>query len=139
MLFGLNAVDELGRYAFGVLLPNIRDEFGLSTQGILTVVAFGFVGALILALPIGFWADRFNRVRIIVIAGILLFTFSILTAIAVTVVMLAIARAGSELGRGFNDPVHNSLIRRLLRHPRAAEGVCRPPVRQLRRPSTSGR
>ena len=110
VLFGLNAVDELGRYAFGVLLPNIRDEFGLSTQGILTVVAFGFVGALILALPIGYWADRFNRVVIIVIAGILLFTFTILTAIAVTVVMLAIARAGSELGRGFNDPVHNSLI-----------------------------
>jgi ABC-type branched-subunit amino acid transport system ATPase component/MFS family permease len=110
VLFGLNAVDELGRYAFGVLLPNIRDDFGLSTQGILTVVAFGFVGALILALPIGYWADRFNRVVILVIAGILLFTFTILTAIAVTVVMLAIARAGSELGRGFNDPVHNSLI-----------------------------
>jgi ABC-type branched-subunit amino acid transport system ATPase component/MFS family permease len=110
VLFGLNAVDELGRYAFGILLPNIRDEFGLSTQGILTVVAFGFVGALILALPIGYWADRFNRVVIIVIAGILLFTFTILTAIAVTVVMLAIARAGSELGRGLNDPVHNSLI-----------------------------
>jgi len=53
VLFGLNAVDELGRYAFGVLLPNIRDDFGLSTQGVLTVVAFGFVGALVLALPVG--------------------------------------------------------------------------------------
>ena len=110
VLFGLNAVDELGRYAFGVLLPNIRDDFGLSTQGILTVVAFGFVGALILALPIGFWADRFNRVYLIVIAGILLGSFTVLTALAVSVVMLAIARAGSELGRGFTDPVHNSLI-----------------------------
>src|SRR5262249_21429763 len=30
--------------------------------------------------------------------------------LAVTVVMLAIARAGSELGRGFKDPVHNSLL-----------------------------
>jgi ABC-type branched-subunit amino acid transport system ATPase component/predicted MFS family arabinose efflux permease len=110
VLFGLNAVDELGRFAFGVLLPNIRDDFGLSTQGVLTVVAFGFVGALVLALPIGFWGDRFNRVLLIVIAGILLGTFTILTALAVSVVMLAIARAGSELGRGFNDPVQNSLI-----------------------------
>ena len=84
MLFGLNAVDELGRSAFGVLLPNIRDDFGLSTQGILTVVAFGFVGALILALPIGFFGDRFNRIRIIVIAGIVLGTFTVLTALAVT-------------------------------------------------------
>jgi branched-chain amino acid transport system ATP-binding protein len=110
VLFGLNAVDELGRFAFGVLLPNIRDDFGLSTQGVLTVVAFGFVGALLLALPIGFWGDRFNRIHLIVIAGILLGAFTILTALAVTVVMLAIARAGSELGRGFNDPVQNSLI-----------------------------
>jgi ABC-type branched-subunit amino acid transport system ATPase component/predicted MFS family arabinose efflux permease len=110
VLFGLNAVDELGRYAFGVLLPNIRDDFGVSTQGILTVVAFGLIGGLVLALPIGFMADRLNRVHLIVIAGILLGAFSIMTAFAVTVVMLAIARAGSELGRGFNDPVHNSLI-----------------------------
>jgi ABC-type branched-subunit amino acid transport system ATPase component/predicted MFS family arabinose efflux permease len=110
VLFGLNAVDELGRFAFGVLLPNIRDDFGLSTQGVLTVVAFGFVGALVLALPIGFWGDRFNRILLIVIAGVLLGTFTILTALAVSVVMLAIARAGSELGRGFNDPVQNSLI-----------------------------
>ncbi|HEX3668683.1 MAG TPA: MFS transporter, partial [Acidimicrobiia bacterium] len=91
-------------------LPNIRDDFGLSTQGVLTVVAFGFVGALVLALPIGFWGDRFNRILLIVVAGILLGTFTILTALAVSVVMLAIARAGSELGRGFNDPVQNSLI-----------------------------
>jgi ABC-type branched-subunit amino acid transport system ATPase component/predicted MFS family arabinose efflux permease len=110
VLFGLNAADELGRYAFGVLLPNIRDDFGVSTQGILTVVAFGLVGGLILALPIGFLADRFNRIFLIATAGVLLATFSFLTAIAVTVVMLAIARAGSELGRGFNDPTHNSLI-----------------------------
>jgi ABC-type branched-subunit amino acid transport system ATPase component/MFS family permease len=110
VLFGLNAVDELGRYAFGILLPNIRDDFGVSTQGILTVVAFALVGGLVLALPIGYLADRFNRVTLIVIAGILLATFSVLTAAAVSVVMLAIARAGSELGRGFNDPVHNSLI-----------------------------
>jgi ABC-type branched-subunit amino acid transport system ATPase component/MFS family permease len=110
VLFGLNAVDELGRYAFGVLLPNIRDDFGVSTQGILTVVAFALVGGLILALPIGFWADRFNRIHIIIIAGIVLGSFTILTAFAVTIVMLAIARGGAELGRGFNDPVHNSLI-----------------------------
>ncbi len=110
VLFGLNAIDELGRFAFGVLLPNIRDDFGLSTQGVLTVVAFGFVGALVLALPIGYWGDRFNRILLIVIAGTLLGMFTILTALAISVVMLAIARAGSELGRGFNDPVQNSLI-----------------------------
>ncbi len=110
VLFGLNAADELDRTAFGVLLPNIRDDFGLNTQGILTVVSLSFIAALVLALPIGFWADRFNRVNIVVLAGVLWGVFSVLTGLAVTVVMLAIVRAGSGLGRAFNDPVHNSLI-----------------------------
>src|ERR671923_2523887 len=37
VLFGLNAVDELDRTAFAVLLPNIRDWFGLNltTLGII--------------------------------------------------------------------------------------------------------
>ena len=34
VLFGLNAVDELDRTAFGILLPNIRDEFGLDNTGV---------------------------------------------------------------------------------------------------------
>jgi len=110
VLFGLNAVDELDRTAFGVLLPNIRDDFGLNTQGILTVVSLSFVAALILALPIGFWADRYNRVNIVILAGVLWGVFSVLTGLAVSVVMLVIVRAGSGLGRAFNDPVHNSLI-----------------------------
>ena len=33
VLFGLNAVDELDRTAFAVLLPEIRDEFGLDLAG----------------------------------------------------------------------------------------------------------
>ncbi|MSV48194.1 MAG: hypothetical protein F2914_04160, partial [Actinobacteria bacterium] len=30
ILFGLNAADELDRTAFGILLPNVRDAFGMS-------------------------------------------------------------------------------------------------------------
>ena len=32
ILFGLNAVDELDRTAFGILLPDIRDAFGLDLR-----------------------------------------------------------------------------------------------------------
>ena len=39
ILFGLNAVDELDRTAFAILTPEIRDEFGLGFQGLLTLVA----------------------------------------------------------------------------------------------------
>ena len=37
ILFGLNAVDELDRTAFAILAPEIRDEFGLGFQGLLTL------------------------------------------------------------------------------------------------------
>ena len=110
VLFGLNAVDELDRTAFGVLLPEIRDHFGLSNQGILSVVAVSFIAALVLALPIGFYADRLHRTRIAVMGAAAWGVFSVLTGFATTVVMLSIARAGSGLGRAVNDPVHNSLV-----------------------------
>ncbi|MGH9015156.1 MAG: ATP-binding protein, partial [Acidimicrobiia bacterium] len=110
VLAGLNGADELDRTVFGVVLPEIRDEFGLSNRGILSVVALAFVAALLLALPVGFTADRLHRTRMAVVAGVLWGAFSVMTGFAVTVVMLGIARAGSGLGRGFNDPVHNSLI-----------------------------
>ncbi|MSV93289.1 MAG: hypothetical protein F2860_02385, partial [Actinobacteria bacterium] len=35
LLFGLNAVDELDRAAFGVLLPNIREHFNLDLSTML--------------------------------------------------------------------------------------------------------
>ncbi|HRE02247.1 MAG TPA: hypothetical protein PLV68_13170, partial [Ilumatobacteraceae bacterium] len=38
ILFGLNAVDELDRAAFGILLPEIREAFDLDLTGVLTLV-----------------------------------------------------------------------------------------------------
>jgi branched-chain amino acid transport system ATP-binding protein len=110
VLFGLNAVDELDRTAFGVLLPNIRDDFHLDTSGILAVVALAALGSLLVAVPIGFYADRLRRVRIATLGGIGWGGFSVLTGLATSVWMLGVARAGSGIGRGINDPVHNSLI-----------------------------
>jgi branched-chain amino acid transport system ATP-binding protein len=110
VLFGLNMADELDRTAFGVLLPEIRDHFGLDTNGILWVVSLSLVGAIILALPIGFYADRLRRVPIVIGGASVWGVFSMLTGLANSLWTLGIARAGSGLGRAVNDPVHNSLI-----------------------------
>src|SRR5262245_33534268 len=64
VLFGLNMADELDRTAFGVLLPEIRNSFGLDTGGILTVVTLALLAALIIALPIGFLSDRIRRLPV---------------------------------------------------------------------------
>ena len=110
VLFGLNMVDELDRAAFGVLLPEIRDHFGLDTNGILTVVALSLLAALILALPIGFYADRWKRVPIAATGASVWGVFSVLTGLANNLWVLGGARAGAGLGRAVNDPVHNSLL-----------------------------
>ncbi|MGH2667557.1 MAG: hypothetical protein ACRDH5_00275, partial [bacterium] len=64
VLFGLNALDELDRTAFGVLIPEIRDHFNLSTEGVFTLIALVAVPILILEIPIAFQSDRLSRVRI---------------------------------------------------------------------------
>ena len=110
VLFGLNAVDELDRTAFAVLLPEIRDEFGLDLTGILTVVGLVFLAALALQVPIAVLADRHRRVTIAWVGAAAWAVFSVMTGLAGTLLLLGISRAGSGIGRAVVDPTHNSLL-----------------------------
>jgi len=110
ILFGLNAVDELDRTAFAVLLPNIQEAFGLDLAGILTVVAVVSAVALLLQVPIAHYADRTNRVRLALLGALAWSLFSVGTGLAVAVWMLYVARIGSGLGKAVVDPTHNSLL-----------------------------
>jgi branched-chain amino acid transport system ATP-binding protein len=110
ILFGLNAVDELDRTAFGVLLPNIQDAFGLDLTGVLTVVAVVTGVALVLQIPIAHYADRSNRVRLALIGAVVWSVFSVGTGLAIWVWMLYVMRIGSGLGKAVVDPTHNSLL-----------------------------
>ncbi|HEY8547348.1 MAG TPA: MFS transporter, partial [Acidimicrobiales bacterium] len=93
VLFGLNVVDELDRAAFGVLTPNIRDHFDLDLTGILTVISLSFIAAFLLAVPIGFYADRLPRIPIIVVGATMWGLFSVTTGLAATIWMLGVSRA----------------------------------------------
>jgi ABC-type branched-subunit amino acid transport system ATPase component/predicted MFS family arabinose efflux permease len=110
VLFGLNAVDELDRTAFGILLPNIRDEFHLDNTKVLGLVALVSVAALALQVPIAQYADRSRRVPLAVLGAVVWALFSGLTGLATGVIVLAIARSGSSIGKAVIDPTHNSLI-----------------------------
>jgi ABC-type branched-subunit amino acid transport system ATPase component/MFS family permease len=110
VLFGLNAVDELDRTAFGVLVPNIRDAFGLNLTGLLALVGAVSVVALALQIPIASLSDRHNRVFITWVGALAWAFFSLLTGLAWSVIVLGIARAGSGIGKAVVDPTHNSLI-----------------------------
>ncbi|MFM2071797.1 MAG: hypothetical protein RLZZ623_2060 [Actinomycetota bacterium] len=110
VLFGLNAVDELDRTAFGILLPNIRDEYNLDNTKVLGLVALVSLAALALQVPIGQYADRSKRVPLAVAGALLWGMFSGMTGLATGVVVLAIARSGSAVGKAVIDPTHNSLL-----------------------------
>jgi MFS family permease len=110
VLFGLTVVDQLDKRAFSVLLPDIANDFGISTGSALVLVALASGAAILLAVPIGFLADRVKRVPIAVGGAVLWGAFSLLTGLATTTWVLFIARAGSQLGEGANAPTHNSLL-----------------------------
>lgn len=110
ILFALNAVDELDRAAFGVLLPEIRDHFGLDLSTTLGLVALVAVAALALQVPIAQWADRSRRIPLVVGGAIVWGVFSGLTGMATGLIIFGIARSGSALGKAVIDPTHNSLI-----------------------------
>ncbi len=110
ILFGLNAVDELDRTAFAVLLPEIREEFGLNLTALLTIVALVGAAALALQIPIATLADRSNRTRLALAGAVVWGIFSFATGLAWTLWALAVARGGSGVGKAVVDPTHNSLI-----------------------------
>jgi branched-chain amino acid transport system ATP-binding protein len=110
VLFGLNAVDELDRSAFAVLLPDIRDSFGLTDAGALAIVSVTTIAVLLIEIPLSFYCDRGNRVRIATVGAAVWALFSFGTGLAVTVLMLVLMRVGAGGGRAVVTPTHSSLL-----------------------------
>jgi ABC-type branched-subunit amino acid transport system ATPase component/predicted MFS family arabinose efflux permease len=107
VLFGL---DELDKVAFALLIPEIQDDLGFSLTAITAAAAVASLVAILLALPIGFYADRMRRTRIAAGGAVVWAGFSALTGLATGLLSLGVARAGSGLGQGVNDPVHRGLL-----------------------------
>jgi MFS family permease len=110
VLFGLNTVDELDKTAFNVLAPEIRRSFGLGISGILALVAIIELVAILLGVPLAYWADRRSRVRLAAGGATLWGTFSLATGLAPNVGLLAASRAGAGMGRAVVTPTHFSLL-----------------------------
>jgi ABC-type branched-subunit amino acid transport system ATPase component len=110
VIFGLNAADELDAAAFNVLLPEIRDAFGLDNEEALTFVAFVAPVALLIGLPVAYYADRWRRTRLMAGGGSMWATFSFVTGMAPNLAFLGIGRGGASLGKAVNSPIQQSLL-----------------------------
>jgi MFS family permease len=106
----INFVNFADRQAIPPLVPLIRDEFGLtSTQISYLQVALQSVLALS-SIPFGFFADRFNRSRIIA-GGVVFWSFAtIFTSHVHTFTMLLLARAFVGIGEAAYAPAAQSMI-----------------------------
>jgi MFS family permease len=106
----INFVNFADRQAIPPLVPLIRDEFGLtSTQISYLQVVLQAVLAFS-SIPFGFFADRFNRSRIIA-GGVIFWSFAtIFTSHVHAFTMLLLARAFVGIGEAAYAPAAQSMI-----------------------------
>ena len=113
VLFLLNMVDELDQVTYGVLAPNIRDTFDVSESAIVSVGALSAALVIMLVVPVGFHADRRNRVHMVSLAALAWGSMTLLTGLSGFLGafgLLVLARFGAGIGRVMNEPVHVSLL-----------------------------
>jgi branched-chain amino acid transport system ATP-binding protein len=110
ILFGLACVHELDSTVFGLLTPDIRNAFHLKTEGIFSVISLVVVIGLLGGVLIGYYADRFSRVKIATGGAIIWALFTLASGFAPGIAWLIAFRASTGIGRAVNEPTHNSLL-----------------------------
>src|SRR5581483_1411484 len=81
VLFLLYFFDEFDTQAFGVLAPEIQKAFHLSDTGIGAIVIFNTSIVLLIAIPLGHYADRLPRRLFVVFGALIAGIFSFLTGV----------------------------------------------------------
>lgn len=111
VLYGHTLVDSIDRGGFNTILPEIRDQFGLSTDEITAVAGAAIFVSLLLGVPAAYLSDRGRRRTWWLASGaIMAAVFATLTGLAGSVGLFVAARAGFGLGIRLNDPVQGSLL-----------------------------
>jgi branched-chain amino acid transport system ATP-binding protein len=109
LLSALNVVDGFDAAAVGVLLPEIRDYFGVSIAMITLANSLTGVLSVFLAVPIGFLTDRVNRVWMTALGGVLVGIMALCTGLAWSFFALAAFRFGAGIGKTLL-PVQGALL-----------------------------
>jgi len=108
IVYGFNFID---RQIMGILAPFIQEDLGLTNTelGLLIGLAFA-VFYTIVAIPIAWLADRYNRVNILSIALATWSGFTALTGFANNFIQIGLARMGVGIGEAGGSPPSHSII-----------------------------
>ncbi len=108
IVYGFNFID---RQIVGILAPFIIADLGLSKTQMGLLIGFYFAAFYsIVAIPIAWLADRFNRVNILAIALATWSGFTALTGLANNFVQIGLARMGVGIGEAGGSPPSHSII-----------------------------
>ncbi|MDB0058711.1 MFS transporter [Gammaproteobacteria bacterium] len=108
VVYGFNFID---RQILGILAPFIKDDLNLTNTelGLLIGLAFAIFYTMV-AIPIAWLADRYNRVNILSIALATWSGFTALTGMATNFLQIGLARMGVGIGEAGGSPPSHSLI-----------------------------
>ena len=108
VVYGFNFID---RQIVGILAPFIQKDLGLTNTelGLLIGLAFATFYTLV-AIPIAWLADRFNRVNILALALATWSGFTALTGLAGNFLQIGLARMGVGIGEAGGSPPSHSII-----------------------------
>ena len=90
--------------AIGVLLPQIRSDFGIDLTFLGTVASIAGVVVTLLTLPLGYLADRVRRVWMLRIGTMLTAATIAATGLVRSPAMLVGARLSNAVGQGISTP-----------------------------------
>jgi branched-chain amino acid transport system ATP-binding protein len=110
LLLGLSAVERFDAIAFGVLSPELQKTFNLSDAGIATISSLTAAVPILFSVPLGYLADRMNRVRLAQIAAFIWGITAVFTGLAPILLIFVAARLVGGVGLLINEPVHPSLL-----------------------------
>lgn len=110
MLFGLNLVDEFDRVGFATLAPEIRDALGVTDATIVAVATASAALAILGAIPVGYLADRVDRVHLSIVGALMWGAAAVATGLTDLLLVIAAARFAAGTGRLVNDTAHPSLL-----------------------------
>ncbi|WP_321845852.1 spinster family MFS transporter [Paraburkholderia bannensis] len=115
LLFLVNTLNFFDRAVPSVAIEALRHEFALNDSALaLTAVAFTVLHAVI-GIPMGHFADRLKRTRVIAVGVFAWSLFTGLSGAAWNFASFAVARAGVGIGEASCAPAANSMIADLVR------------------------
>lgn len=108
LVYGFNFID---RQIVGILAPFIQADLGISNTQLGLLIGFYFaLFYTIVAIPIAWLADRYNRINILSIALATWSGFTALTGLATNFWQIGMARMGVGIGEAGGSPPSHSII-----------------------------